>query len=281
MDKHIIEIKDIIRNALSEDIGLGDITSESIIPENETAKAVFLAKETCIVCGIQVAALVFKITDPDINFKTQVKDSDTVKKGKVIASVSGRARSILAGERVALNFLSHLSGISTKTHAFAAMVKPYKTKILDTRKTSPGLRLLEKYAVRMGGGYNHRFGLDEMLLIKDNHIRIAGGLDKIKALPANYKTEIEVKNLKEFESALRLKPDIIMLDNMHYKDMKQAVKLRNNLSPQKGNPLPKLEASGGISLKNVKKIASTGIDMISIGSLTHSVEAIDISLEFS
>jgi len=281
MDKHIIEIKDIIRNALSEDIGLGDITSESIIPENETAKAVFLAKETCIVCGIQVAALVFKITDPDINFKTQLKDSDTVKKGKVIASVSGRARSILAGERVALNFLSHLSGISTKTHAFAAMVKPYKTKILDTRKTSPGLRLLEKYAVRMGGGYNHRFGLDEMLLIKDNHIRIAGGLDKIKALPANYKTEIEVKNLKEFESALRLKPDIIMLDNMNYKDMKQAVKLRNNLSPQKGNPSPKLEASGGISLKNVKKIASTGIDMISIGSLTHSVEAIDISLEFS
>lgn len=281
MDKHIVEIQDIIKNALTEDIGSGDITSNSIVPENETAKAVFLAKEPCIVCGIQVAAMVFKIIDPDIIFKTQAKDSDAIKKGKVIASVSGKARSILAGERVALNFLSHLSGIATKTHAFAALVKPYKTKILDTRKTTPGLRLLEKYAVRMGGGYNHRFGLDEMMLIKDNHIRIAAGLDKIKALPANYKTEIEVKDLEEFKLALRLKPDIVMLDNMNYKEMRKTVKLRNSLSCQKTNPLPKLEASGGVSLKNVKKIASTGIDMISIGSLTHSVEAIDISLEFS
>jgi len=281
MNKHIVEIQDIIKNALAEDIGSGDITSCSIVPESETAKAVFLAKEPCIVCGIQVAALVFKIIDPDIIFKTQAKDSDAIKKGEIIASVSGKARSILAGERVALNFLSHLSGIATKTHAFATMVKAYRTKILDTRKTTPGLRLLEKYAVRMGGGYNHRFSLDEMILIKDNHIRIAGGLDKVKALPANYKTEIEVKNLEEFASALRLKPDIIMLDNMSYKDMKEAVKLRNSLSPQKINPLPKLEASGGVSLKNVKKMASTGIDMISIGSLTHSVEGIDISLEFS
>lgn len=281
-----IDIKDIIKIALREDIGERDITTVATIPKDKYAKAILLAKENCVVCGLGLAAEVFKFQDKNIKFKPHVLDGQKIKKGKIIADVFGRAQSILTAERVALNFLSLLCGVATKTRAYADKVKPYKVKILDTRKTIPAFRELEKYAVRIGGGYNHRMRLDEMVLVKDNHLKIIGdrlwviGFKEIKnKISSKIQTEVEVKTLKEFRKALKIKPDIIMLDNMNIKDIKKAVKIRNKLSPSIFHPLPKLEASGGISLKNVKKIASCGVEMISIGALTHSVNSVDISLE--
>ena len=274
-----IEVKGLICAALKEDVGTIDITTQALIHGNKKARGVFLAKETCVVCGLGVVALVFKHLDKNIKFKPLLKDGDTAKKGKIIATVSGKAKSILTAERVALNFLSLLSGISTKAKNYVLAVKPYKAKIIDTRKTIPGLRLLEKYAVRLGGAFNHRMCLDEMFLIKDNHLQVIGGIEKVPELSKKFRVEIEVKNLKELELALKLKPDIIMLDNMPVKILRKAVRLRNKFSALFANPLPKLEASGGVTLKNVKSIASTGIDMISIGELTHSVRSADISLE--
>jgi len=274
-----LQLKDIIKRALREDIGGRDITTQSLIPKNKFSKAVLIAKEDCVVCGLNIAALVFKLKDRDIRFKPQVKDGQSVRKGKVLARVEGRAQSILTAERVALNFLSLLSGIATDTRAYVDKVKLYKVRIMDTRKTIPGLRLLEKYAVRTGGGYNHRLTLDEMVLIKDNHVKVMGGCRKLPKITKNYRIELEVKNLKEFKQALKLKPDIIMLDNMSIKDMKRAVRIRNNLSSKLTPKTPRLEASGGITLKNVRKIACAGIDRISVGALTHSVDSVDISLE--
>lgn len=278
------EIKDLVKAALREDIGSRDITTELLIPKNKTVRAVLLAKEPGVICGLGVAALVFKSQDEGIKFKSLVREGYSVKKGKVIARVYGKAKSILSAERVALNFLTHLSGISTQTRKFVERVKPYKVKIMDTRKTTPGLRILQKYAVRIGGGYNHRLSLDEMVIVKDNHIKAIG--DRLwvighKAKQEFYGTEmeIEVNNLREFKQALKIKPDIIMFDNMSIGEMKAAVKIRNNLSPTTSHPSPKLEASGGITLKNVRKIAACGVEMISIGELTHSVDSVDISLE--
>lgn len=273
---------EIIREALREDIGKKDITTSLIIPKNKYARGVLLAKEECIICGIGIVAFVFKVQDRNIKFKPLVADGQKIKRGEVIARLFGKAQSILTAERVALNFLSFLSGIATKTREYVEAVKPYKVKIMDTRKTIPAFRELEKYAVRIGGGFNHRFSLDEMVLIKDNHIKILGsgfwvlGMEeRIKRIKKDFpkiKIEIEVKNLKEFKETLRLNPDIIMLDNMKITDIKKAVKVKKSL-------LPELEASGGITIKNIKEIASTGVDLISIGALTHSVQAIDISLE--
>jgi len=275
-------VKHIFIKAIREDIGNKDITTESIIPRNKFVKAVLLAKEDCVICGLSVVLCIFKLVDKNIKFVPLVKEGDFVKTGKIIARVSGSARSILTAERVALNFLSMLCGISTKTRKFVDAVRPYKVRIIDTRKTIPGLRLLEKYAVRIGGGFNHRMCLDEMVLIKDNHLKVLGSrfwdMRLEKKIPG-IKTEIEVKTLKEFNKALKLGPDIIMLDNMSIENMRKAVKLRKALSPGAYNPQPKIEASGGINLKNVKKVASTGVDMISIGALTHSVASVDISLE--
>lgn len=274
------DIKNIVACALMEDIGESDITTNTVINSGTKAKAVFLTKQDCVICGLGVTALVFKTYDRNIKFKALVKDGDFVRKGKTIAVVSGKAKNILTSERVALNFLTFLSGISTKTRLFVNIARPYKTKIVDTRKTIPGLRLLQKYAVRIGGGFNHRMSLEEMVIVKDNHLKLIGGIKKLRRLGSRYKTEIEVTNLAEFRVALALKPDIIMLDNMSVKDMKKAVAIRNNSSSKKNPHLPKLEASGGITLKNIRNIASCGVDMISIGALTHSVDAADISLEF-
>jgi len=308
-------IKSVIINTLKEDVGIKDITTDSVIPKNRYAKAVILAKEPCVVCGLGVAGAVFKQQDKEVKFTPCVKDGDFVKKGKIIARVCGEARSILTAERVALNFLSHLCGISTKTREFVQKVKPYKAKIMDTRKTIPGLRELEKYAVRVGGGYNHRLRLDEMVLIKDNHIKIINPKSQIlpqkladspiilanpnpKQIPISksqfqslrdvieqirntikaVKIEVEVKNLKEFREVLNAKLDIIMLDNMSIKDIKKAVRINKLWTVDYGR-CTKIEASGRITLNNVKKVASTGVDMISIGELTHSVESVDISLE--
>jgi len=269
----------IIKQALKEDIGRRDITTESIIPKNKFVKAILLAKEDCVVCGLGLAGLVFKLKDKKIQFKPQVKDGQKIKKGKVLARLWGRAQSILTAERVALNFVSLLSGIATKTRCYIEEVKPRKVKIMDTRKTIPGLRELEKYAVRIGGGYNHRMRLDEMILVKDNHLKVIGGYERLPKITKGYKNELEVKNLKEFKQALKFKPDIIMLDNMSIKDIKKAVEIRNNSQFLTPNSKLKLEASGGFTLETIREVASTGIDMISVGELTHSIKSVDISLE--
>ena len=289
-DTGTMRIKDIVKEVLKEDTGRRDITTELTVPADKTAAAMILVNEDCVVCGLEVAKLVFKTADKKIKFRPLTGDGRYVKKGKILARIEGRARSILTAERVALNFLMLLSGIATKTKKFVDAIKPYKVKILDTRKTTPGLRELQKYAVRAGGGYNHRMSLDKMVLIKDNHLKAASykrsavSLKKIikqirNRLPARTKIEIEVRNLGEFVEALKAKPDIIMLDNMSINEIKKAVQLRNNLQPTTYNLQPKLEASGRVNLKNIKKIAACGIDMISIGELTHSIDSVDISLE--
>ncbi len=273
------KLETIVRHALIEDIGRGDITTQLTIPKEKTIKAKIIAKEDCLLCGISVAEKVFKSVDPSVKFEQKVKEGRQVKNKKTIAVINGKASSILTAERVALNLLSLLSGIATKTRKFVNEIEPYKTKITDTRKTMPGLRDLQKYAVRIGGGHNHRIRLDEMILIKDNHIKVTDGYSKLPSVPKGYKIEIEVQNLEEFNHALYFKPDIIMLDNMEIKDIREAVKIRNN-TEFKSHHLPtKLEASGGIRINNIKEYAATGVDIISVGELTDSVKSVDLSLE--
>ena len=280
------KLKSLIRAALKEDIGTRDITTELVIPEDKFIKAVLLAKENFVLCGLDIAKEVFRQQEAGIKFRPLVKEGSSVKKGRILARIEGKARAIFTAERVALNFLGLLSGIATTTREYVTAARPYRVKIMDTRKTIPGLRQLEKYAVRIGGGYNHRMRLDEMVLVKDNHIKAIGdrlwvmGFREAKdKIPSNIKVEIEVKTLKEFKKALNLRPDIVMLDNMSIAVIRKAVQLRNRLSPNTYHLTPKLEASGGITLKNVRKVASTGVDMISIGALTHSVKTADTSLE--
>lgn len=276
------EIKPVVRRALKEDASTRDITTLSLIPRERVAKAVFLAKKNCVVCGLHVAALVFNLKDKSIKFRNLVKEGDSVGKGKALAVISGSARSILSAERTALNFLCLLSGVATKTREFVIAARPWRVKITDTRKTLPGLRLLQKYAVRVAGGFNHRHALDRMILVKDNHLKLVEGYNRMGGLFGNKKgspVELEVSSLREYRAALKLNPDIIMLDNMSLKEMKKAVQIRRRLSHDKRNPKPKLEVSGGITLKNIKRIASLGVEMISVGELTHSVTSADISLE--
>ncbi len=288
------EVTQIVRDALREDVGKGDITSSLCRFADLKANAAIIFKGKGIVCGLKVMELVFKSVDRKLIFKPAVKEGAIVKAGKVVAYIEGKARSILTAERTALNFLGHLSGIATQTHRFVNRIKLYKVKIMDTRKTTPNMRRLEKYAVRVGGGHNHRMGLYDQVLIKDNHIKVGlqgagnspgvGKKDIIKTLVTmakrhaakGMKVEVEVENLNEFKASLESCPDIIMLDNMSVRDISKAVKMRN-AQPSRTKPL--LEASGGITLKNVRKIARTGVDIISIGSLTHSVRSLDVSLE--
>ena len=274
--KENILIDKIVEQALSEDIGTGDITSESIIPSNLKAKGIIKTSEEGVVAGLDITCLVFQKLDSEIIFQEKIKDGAKVAQGKVLAEITGPARTILKGERVALNFLQRMSGIATITSKFCQEVKDLPVRIFDTRKTTPGLRILEKYAVRMGGGYNHRFGLYDAVLIKDNHIAVAGGIKSAvnsirKQISHTVKIEVEVENLSQLQEALEMKVDIIMLDNMDLETMKEAVKM------VKGKVL--IEASGGITLDNVRKIAQTGVDLISVGSLTHSVKSLDISME--
>lgn len=273
-------IDQIIRHSLIEDIGKGDITTQLTIPEEKTTKARIVIKGDGVVCGMDIVKRVFELVDKSIVFTAKAKDGQKVKKGKTLAELSGNARSILHGERVALNFLGLLCGIATRTREYVDAVEPLKVKITDTRKTMPGLRELQKYAVRVGDGVNHRISLDEMILIKDSHIEIAEGIDKLPSVPKGFKIEIEVENIEQFSHALKFKPDIIMLDNMETADMKRCVKLRDSVDFSKSHhPLTMLEASGNVSLKNVRSIAETGVDIISIGELTHSVESADVSLD--
>ena len=273
-------ILEIIKAALKEDVGKGDVTARLCVKKGKYVKAKLIFKETGIVCGLDIVRSIFKTVDRNIDFRPQIKEGRKVSKGKAIALIVGPAGSILTSERVVLNFLGLLSGIATHTRKFVDRVKTSGVKIMDTRKTYPGLRILEKYAVKVGGGYNHRMNLDKMVLVKDNHLKAQGRgmitpylIKKIKQkIPSAMQIEIEVNNLREFRQALKARPDIIMLDNMNIKTIKRAVHLKKDHKI-------KLEASGNIDLKNVKKIARTGVDMISIGSLTHSVKSADVSLE--
>jgi nicotinate-nucleotide pyrophosphorylase (carboxylating) len=269
-------IEELVKKAVLEDAGSGDITTLLTIPENQTGKATIVAKEPGVLAGINVAKLVFFDVDHELRFIGFLKDGKHFDKDSVIAEVAGRVRSILTAERTALNFLQRMSGIATLTRRYVDTVKGAKGKILDTRKTTPMLRELEKYSVRMGGGYNHRFGLHDMILIKDNHVRAVGGIRSavMLARSGNVKgllIEVEAKTVSEAKQALELGVPRILLDNMTLPQIRSVVKMTRGHT--------KLEASGGITLRNVRAIAKTGVNYISVGALTHSAPAVDISLE--
>jgi nicotinate-nucleotide pyrophosphorylase (carboxylating) len=275
------QIKKIISLALSEDIGKGDITSLATIRNNQKATGKFLVKDEGLIAGLNIAKQVMKSVDRKLKFKILVEDGSKVKSGDIVAEVSGNARAILSAERTALNFLQRMSGIATAASIYAEAVSHTKAKVIDTRKTSPGLRVLDKMAVKIGGCDNHRFGLFDMFLIKDNHIEVAGSITNaveacrkfMKKKKKKFLIEVETKNLDEVKEALLSKADIIMLDNFNINDMKQAVELIDGKC--------KVEASGGVNLSTIKSIAETGVDFISVGGLTHSVKALDISLEIT
>lgn len=276
MDIDPVLLKDIIVQALREDVGTGDITTRSIVPENYITIGFIRAKESGVVAGLDVAREVFLQLCRDISFQPRVKDGERVAAGQLLARVEGDARAILTGERAALNFLQRMSGIATRTAYLAGLIAGEKAKLVDTRKTSPGIRVLEKYAVRAGGGRNHRFGLYDAILIKDNHIKVAGGItgavDRARALaPFSMSVEVEVESLEGVAEALKAGANIIMLDNMDPVTMKKAVEM------VAGRAL--LEASGGINEETIKAVAKTGVDFISVGGLTHSVKSLDISLD--
>jgi len=269
-------LRNLVAQALAEDLEAGDLTTRLLFPKFIPAEAVIVAKQASVLAGLPVAMAVFKRVDSKIKFKPVARDGDRVQSGTIIARLMGDGRSLLKGERVALNFLQHLSGIATLTARFVEAVRGTKSTILDTRKTTPGLRALEKYAVRMGGGRNHRMNLSDGILIKDNHISLAGELraavqqTKLKA-PRRFKVEVETTNLKEIEAALSGRADIILLDNMTIPQLKEAVHLIDGQAMT--------EVSGGVHLNNVREIAITGVDFISIGALTHSAPAVDINMD--
>jgi len=274
---YFLGLDEFIKRALDEDIGTGDITTMSCIPENAVSKGAFKAKETGVICGMDILVRVFALLDPTVIVSPLVRDGILVEKGLVIAEISGNSRSILSGERVALNLVQRLSGISTRTYAAVRQVEGTKASIVDTRKTTPGLRVLEKYAVKTGGGKNHRFNLSDGVLIKDNHIKAAGGIGKaveavLKTAPHTLKIEVETETTEQIDEALAAGADIIMLDNMTLDEMTAAVEHIN------GKAL--VEASGNMGDRDLREVAETGVDLISIGALTHTVKALDISLKF-
>ncbi|HOV70416.1 MAG TPA: carboxylating nicotinate-nucleotide diphosphorylase [Clostridia bacterium] len=268
---------ELIVRALNEDIGIGDITTLATVPAEKEITGRFISKECGVICGVQVMKRIFELVDPGIIININVQDGASVKTGETIAEIKGNARSILAGERVALNFLQRLSGIATKTRELCKELEGTKARVCDTRKTTPGLRALEKYAVRTGGGVNHRFGLFDGVLIKDNHITAAGGIkNAVKAARQNathmLRIEVETETLDQVREALDAGADVIMLDNMSLDMMREAVKIINHRAI--------VEASGNMGEKSLKEVAATGVDLISVGALTHTVKALDISLRF-
>lgn len=271
----MLTLDDIIQNALREDIHTGDLTTQAVVPEPRAATARLVAKEALTVAGISVAARVFSLLDPTIVFEVCCHDGQVLGKGAVMARMSGDAAQLLQGERVALNLLQRMSGIATLTSCYVQAVKGTKARIVDTRKTTPGLRVLEKYAVRVGGGINHRTGLYDGILIKENHIAAAGGITEAirrarAYIPHTLKIEIETETVEQVQEALTAGADIIMLDNMDCDTMRQCVGLINGKAV--------VEASGGVNLATVREIAETGVDVISVGALTHSPRAMDISM---
>jgi nicotinate-nucleotide pyrophosphorylase (carboxylating) len=273
-------VKDLIRRALAEDIGAGDVTTLSVVPESSRGRAVILSRGHYVVSGLNVASAVFSSVDPSLQCSLLAPDGTVVKAGQELMTIEGWIRGILTGERTALNFVQRMTGIASRTREFVDKVKPYGTLILDTRKTTPTLRILEKYAVTCGGGTNHRMGLYDMVLIKDNHRRLwqEAGISNLKGAVAAARAkfpgipvEVEVESADELKDALRAKPEWIMLDNMTLSLMRECVALCDKRA--------KLEASGGVTLDTVEGIAATGVDAISIGGLTHSSPAADLSLE--
>lgn len=268
-------LTDLIQKALAEDIGAGDVTTGAALLGNETGLARATAKEGMIVAGIDLFGEVFRALDPNLAYTARKRDGEEAKKGELLAEVAGSLASILTAERVALNLLQRMSGIATLTRRYVDAVHGSGTKILDTRKTAPGLRILDKYAVRAGGGFNHRFALYDGVLIKDNHIEAAGGIGPAVArvrgrISHTLRIEVEVKNMAELEEALTADADAVLLDNMGTPEMGAAVRRVAGKIP--------VEASGNMTLDRVREVASTGVDLISVGALTHSAAAADISL---
>ncbi len=270
------KVRMIVKNALGEDLGTGDITTENVIKKYETSKAEIFFKEDGVLAGLPVAELVFKELDDEVEFSILKEEGETVKIGDKVAEISGRTQSILKGERLALNFLQRLSGIATNTRDHVKKIEGTGARVVDTRKTTPNLRILEKYAVRVGGGTNHRMGLYDAVLIKDNHIRSAGGvkeaIEKVKT-GHTVKIEVEIESIDEIEEALEAGAHIIMLDNMEADEMREAVEIIGDRAI--------IEASGGITIENIRDVAETGVDMISVGALTHQIRSIDISLDLT
>jgi len=275
LPKMDVHLEDLISKALEEDCPEGDITSTAVIAANSMSEGKAIAKGNYVVSGIEVAKAVYYYVDENIRFKSFVKDGAIVKKGKILFSVKGKTRSLLLAERTVLNLVAHMTGIATRTRSFVNMMKGTKAIILDTRKTLPGLRMIEKLAVTHGGGKNHRFSLSDAVLLKENHVAAAGGIKKalvsFKKIKGKVKLEIEVRDLAELKEAMgsSVLPDVVMLDNMSPKDTKKAVQLAKRKF--------KLESSGGITEKNIKEYAKAGVDYISLGAITHSVQAADIS----
>lgn len=273
----MFEIDRVIRTALQEDIGLGDITTQATVAPGATARAELVAKQDFVLAGIDVARQVFQTLDPAVAFEKLREDARRVQRGDVLAWIKGDAAVLLQGERVALNLLQRMSGIATHTAAFVKELEGTRAEVVDTRKTTPGLRALEKYAVRVGGGRNHRTSLYDGVLIKENHVAAAGGIgvavERARRLaPHTLRIEVETRNLQEVEEALAAGADVIMLDNMSLDTLCEAVSLVD------GRALT--EASGGVTLETVRGIAETGVDLISVGALTHSSPAVDISMLF-
>ena len=286
-------IQPLIQLALREDRAAHDHTSRCTLPTSLRIRARVIAKAPGVLAGGPVAVWTFQILDPSLHCSLKRRDGAPVRRGQTILTVEGSARSIFAAERTALNFLGHLSGISTLTHEFVHRVRPLRTKIFDTRKTLPGLRILEKYAVRVGGGHNHRMSLAEAILIKTNHLKAlgqgAGGrgqgeslmhraVTQAKVKYLKHFVEVEVTNFSEFKAALRARPHAVLLDNWSLKGIRRAVQLRSS-TPHAPRPTPLLEVSGGVTLANVRAIVRTGVDRVSIGRLTHSAPSLDVSLE--
>lgn len=266
----------IVSRALMEDIGTGDITTQGIVPKGFVNSGFIKAKEPGVIAGMDIVRAVFLYLCPEISYQPFVVDGQRVTSGQLLAKVEGDAGALLSGERVALNFLQRMSGIATRTAFLVSLIAGYKAKLVDTRKTTPGMRVLEKYSVRVGGGRNHRFGLYDAILIKDNHIKVAGSITEAIArsrtiAPHLMKIEVEVENLAGVQEAICAGADVIMLDNMSLQEMKEAVDLTA------GKLLT--EASGGVNEKTIKAVAGTGVDYISIGSITHSFNSLDISMD--
>lgn len=269
-------IDDLIKTALLEDVNYIDTTADYLLEEDDQSTAQFLAKADGILCGLEVALRVFTLLDADTRFERFKKDGDPVAKGEILATVTGKTRTLLKGERTALNLIQHMSGIATATHQAVKLTEGTSAEITDTRKTLPGLRPLQKYAVVCGGGKNHRFNLSDAAMLKDNHIDAGGGITAaVKKLRGKLghmvKIEVETRNLREVAEALEAGAEVIMLDNMDCETMREAVKLAGGRA--------KLEASGGITAETLRQVAETGVDIISIGALTHSVQAFDISMK--
>jgi nicotinate-nucleotide pyrophosphorylase (carboxylating) len=266
----------VVHAALAEDVGAGDVTTEATVAADATGSAALLVKEPGVVCGLRAAETTFRALDPEIRFEAFASDGDVVEPPAIVARVTGSERAILTGERVALNFLGRLSGIATLTRRFVDAVEGTGVSVLDTRKTTPGLRALEKHAVACGGGRNHRFGLDDAVLVKDNHLRAAGSIRKAVELvraATDLPVEVECETLDDVREALEVGVDAILLDNMTLAELRESVALSAGRA--------RLEASGGVSLDTIHAIAETGVDEISVGALTHSAPSLDVSLELT